>query len=245
MRLHRFIGNFSALGEDLNQSCFKIYDMEILNQVRNVLRLKIGGSLVLADGKLNEAVVKIVEMDKKFVKVEVLERSMNKNESKVYGVLYCSILKRENFEWVAQKATECGIKEIIPLVSARTIKLGFKKERLEKIIREAAEQSGRGAVPVIGDPVKFEVALGAAEKNDLNLFFEMGSPLVDAGDLKKLNLKRVGIFIGPEGGWSEEELKKAREKVHENTKIKIAGLGALTLRAETAAVAASWVIGQV
>jgi len=112
MRLHRFIGKF-----DFSQSRLKIYDEEILKQIRNVLRLKKGDSIILADGKLNEAVVRITESDKKFLEVEILEKSVNKNEPERHGILYCAILKRENFEWVAQKATEVGIKEIVPVIS--------------------------------------------------------------------------------------------------------------------------------
>lgn len=272
MRLHRFIGNF-----DLNSSCFKIYDEEILNQARNVLRLKKGDSFVLADGKLNEALVKIAGMDKKFIEVEVMEKSVNKNEPEICGVLYCSILKRENFEWVCQKAAECGIKKIVPVISARTVKLGFKKERLEKIIREAAEQSGRGIVPILGEPLKFEAVLGGARENDLNLFFEMNSPLIGKEQMGKA--KKIGIFIGPEGGWSEEELELIKNEIEKSDKpphqkvlpagvginklmfletspeatgvstwcggkFKMAGLGKLTLRAETAAIVAVWFIAQ-
>lgn len=237
MRLHRFIGNFS-----LEQDHFKIHDEEVLNQVRNVLRFKEGDSLILADGKLNEAVAKITGIDKKFIEVEALERSVNKKESAVYGILYCSILKRENFEWVCQKATECGIKEIVPVISARTVKLGFKKERLEKIIREAAEQSGRGELPVLAEAVKFEPAIEKARENDLNLFFEMDSPMIGKEQIGKAG--KVGIFIGPEGGWSEEELELVKNEAGKSDKFKMAGLGRTTLRAETAAVVASWAVVQ-
>lgn len=214
-----------------------------MNQTRNVLRLKKGDSLILADGKLNEAIIKIVEMDKKFIEVEIMEKSINKNESDMHGILYCSILKRENFEWVCQKATECGIKEIVPVVSARTVKLGFKKERLEKIIKEAAEQSGRGVLPVLGEAMKFETALEKARESDLNLFFEMDSPLINKDKIGKEG--KIGIFIGPEGGWSEEELELVKGLIANGDKFKMAGLGKTTLRAETAAVAASWFVEQV
>lgn len=237
MRLHRFIGNFN-----LEQDRFKIDDAEIINQMRNVLRLKEGDSLILSDGKLNEAIAKIVGMDKKFIEVEIVEKSLNNKESVIYGVLYCSILKRENFEWVCQKATECGIKEIVPIISARTIKLGYKKERLEKIIREAAEQSGRGELPILNEPLKFDDSLGKAKENDLNLFFEMDSPLIDKEEIRKV--AKVGIFIGPEGGWSGEELEKIRQEIKLDKKFKMAGLGKTTLRAETAAVVASWLVAQ-
>jgi len=237
MRLHRFIGKFN-----FNQNRFKIYDQEILNQIRNVLRLKKGDNLILADGKKNEAAAKITELEKKFIEVEIMEKSANKNESNIYGILYCSILKRENFEWVCQKAAECGIKEIAPVISSRTVKFGFKKERLEKIICEAAEQSGRGILPILRQPQKFSEALEGAKQNDRNLFFEINSPLINKEQIGKSG--KVGIFIGPEGGWSEEELAVIENEIEKSGKFKMVGLGKMTLRAETAAVAASWMICQ-
>ncbi|MBU3925162.1 MAG: RsmE family RNA methyltransferase [Patescibacteria group bacterium] len=247
MRLHRFIGNFSAFGGSASGGNFalkhfKILDEEILNQIKNVLRLGKGDCLVLADGKLNEAIVKIAGMDKKFIEVEVMEKSVNKNEPEIYGALYCSILKRENFEWVCQKATECGIKEIVPVISARTVKLGFKKERLEKIIREAVEQLGRGVLPVLGDALNFKEAFEKARKNDLNLFFEINSPMINKEEMGKAG--KIGIFIGPEGGWSEEELELVKSEIEKGDKFRMAGLGKLILRAETAAVVASWFVAQ-
>jgi 16S rRNA (uracil1498-N3)-methyltransferase len=249
MRLHRFIGNFSTLGGsasggDFSQSRFKIYDEEILKQAKNVLRLKKGDSLILADGKLNEAVVRIAESDKKFLEVEILERNVNKNEPERHGILYCSILKRENFEWVVQKATEVGIKEIAPVISSRTVKLGLKEERLEKIIKEAAEQSGRGVLPILRQAVKFSEALENAKQNDLNLFFEIGGQLLDMAELREMKFKKIGIFIGPEGGWSPEEVEAIASLTKEDKNFKLRGLGKLTLRAETAAVAASWFVSQ-
>lgn len=226
----------------MEQNRFEIYDEEILNQTRNVLRLKKGDSFILADGKLNEATVKIIETDKKFLEVEILEHNINKNEPEIYGALYCSILKQENFELVCQKATECGIKEIVPLVSARTVKLGFKKERLEKIIKEAAEQSGRGILPILREMQKFDEALKSAEQNDLSLFFEMDSPLINKKEIGKAG--KIGIFIGPEGGWSEEELDLVKDEIEKSDKFKMAGLGKLTLRAETAAIVASCFVCQ-
>lgn len=239
MRLHRFIGNF-----DFSQDRFKIFDAEILNQAKNVLRLKKGNSIILADGKLNEAVVRIIEFDKKSLEVEILERNVNKNEPERRGILYCSILKRENFEWVVQKATEVGIKEIVPVISGRTIKLGLKKERLEKIIKEAAEQSGRGELPILREAIKFSEALENARQNDLNLFFEIGAELLDPAELREMKSKKIGIFIGSEGGWSPEEVETIAGLTQEDKNFKLRGLGSLTLRAETAAVTASWFVAQ-
>ena len=84
--------------------------------------------------------------------------------------LYCAVLKRENFEWVVQKCTELGIRAIIPIVTTRTVKTGLKMDRLRIIAKEAAEQSGRGIIPVINNPLEFDRALEEA-KHQQNIFF--------------------------------------------------------------------------
>ncbi len=225
MKLHRFIGNFN-----FNNSRVKIYDGDFLNQARNVLRLGVGESLILCDGNGNEATATIREYNKDFAEVEIISMTKNQNEPERKIVLYCSVLKRENFELVVQKATEVGVSEIVPVISKRTVKLNLRNERLEKIAREAAEQSGRGTVPKLHQMMGFEAALNhARENNQENIFFNVsGKPLEPDKDKKS-----IGIFIGPEGGWDEEEIKKAHE-----VGFTIASLGKLTLRSETAAIIA-------
>jgi 16S rRNA (uracil1498-N3)-methyltransferase len=231
MRLNRFFGNFDFSG-DLIRS----FDRDFINQLKNVLRLKNGDEILLCDGKLNEALCFIENINRDEAVLKIIKIEKNKKEFNQEVILYCSVLKRENFELVVQKATELGVKKIVPVIASRTIKLGFKRDRLEKIIKEASEQSGRGILPILSDPVGFKDAVDDADSNDLNLFFEPGGKPFDK---LKLDLKtprqaqvKIGVFIGPEGGWNEEELKI------ENYKFKIVGLSPFILRAETAAMAA-------
>ncbi|MBI4993923.1 16S rRNA (uracil(1498)-N(3))-methyltransferase [Candidatus Wolfebacteria bacterium] len=231
MKLHRFFGNF-----DLNLSQIEIFDKNILNQLKNVLRLKSGDKIILCDGNSNEAFGVIDFLSKNLVKIKIEKVYKNENEPKNYVILYCAILKKENFELIVQKATEIGIKEIVPIISERTIKLSFKSDRMEKIIKEAAEQSDRGELPILQSAINFEDAVKNASKNNLNLFFNINGEKIDQENQQKENQK-IGIFIGPEGGWSENEL--AMIKKSGNFKIK--SLGSLVLRAETAAIAASYI----
>lgn len=233
MKFHRFIRDF-----DFSKKVITISDKEICNQIKKVLRFGVGDKIILGDGKLNEALVKITVLRKGEVVGEILQVSQNQNESSVHVVLYCSILKRENFELVVQKAVEVGVAEIIPLVTKRTVKLNLKRERLEKIIREAAEQSGRGRVPVLHNVLDLKKAMDGASRNDINLFFDVSGQIFDGNSLEMSHYRRVGIFIGPEGGWDEKEIELAKEK-----KFRIVSLGKLTLRAETAAMIASYLIG--
>lgn len=228
MRLHRFIGNF-----DLSKKELSIKDADFINQARNVLRLKVGDELILCDGNLNEAVAEIVNLNKEFAELKILETYKNKNEPENYVILHCPILKKENFELAVQKTVEIGVKEITPIITARTVKLGLNKERLEKIIKEAAEQSGRGVLPLLRKPINFDEAVKQAKNiNDINLFFNIGEPPLGHSMSK---FKKIGVFVGPEGGWTEEEIKIAR-----SNGFTFAGLGKTILRAETAAVIASY-----
>ena len=145
---------------------------KIVGQISRVLRLKIGEQIILSDGELNEKLVEIKEISKNFIEGIVLKSYKNENEAEVYGILYCAILKRENFELVVQKAIEIGISEIVPIITERTVKLNLNYERLEKIIKEDSEQSGRGRLPVLKKDMKFKEAIESAKKNNLNLFLD-------------------------------------------------------------------------
>ena len=228
MKIHRFIGDFN-----LKEDRIHITDGELVNQMKNVLKLTKGEELILSAGNLEEARCKIEEYGKNFVELDVMERMTNTNEPKRRVTLYLSTLKRENFEIAAQKATEAGVSTIVPIISSRTVKLNINMERIEKIVREAAEQSGRGLVPKITPVISFEKVLSDATKNDINIFFDGTGKLFSGSMLE--DKKSIGIFIGPEGGWGNKELVEARENG-----FLIASLGSLTLRAETASVIASY-----
>ncbi len=232
MKTHRFFADFQ-----LDKKQIRLTDKELLNQFKNVLRLKTGDKIMLADGRLNEAEAQIKSISKDFVEIEIIKISKNENEPAVHVILHVSILKKENFEWVVQKATEIGIKEIAPIVSKRTVKLSLRQDRLEKIIKEAAEQSGRGIVPVLREPLGFKKALEYAKQNDDNLFFDSSGVIIHDSKFMIHDSRRIGAWIGPEGGWDEEELRLAKENG-----FKIVSLGKLTLRAETAAVIASYLV---
>ncbi len=225
MKQHRFIGAF-----DFSQSAITLSDPEIVHQIRDVLHLKIGESLILSNGKGSEAEVRIIVFSSRGIETEMTRVLTNMAEPEMRVILYCAVLKRENFDWVVQKATEIGIKEIVPLITHRTIKLQLKRERLEKIMHEAAEQSGRGSIPVLHEPIKLEDALPHASHNAKNYFFDR---LGESWSRTKKGT--VGIFIGPGGGWSREEVESALAN-----KMTRTSLGHLTLRGETAAIIASY-----
>jgi 16S rRNA (uracil1498-N3)-methyltransferase len=229
MRIHRFFIDNNSF----KKGTFEYSNKEFLNQIRNVLRLKPGNRIFLFNGKMNEVEAEIIEIKKDFIKLKILKIEKNFKKPRTKVVLYCSILKHQNFDIVIQKATEIGINEIFPIISKRTVKLNIQDKRLKKIIKEASEQSGRVYLPVLHDILSVSEAIKNAAQNEINLICDKSGDEFKKKKSKFLN--SIGIFIGPEGGWSEEELKLFKEN-----NFKIINLGELTLRAETAAIIASY-----
>lgn len=228
MRLHRFIGPF-----DFRFSPQVITDDRIVYQVRQVLRLNPREKLILVDGKGKEAVGVIRAYQKKGLVVDI-ETVTDHPENNRPVTLYCALLKKDNFELVVQKATEVGISTIVPVVTAHTIKKGIRPIRLYTIAVEAAEQCGRQTVPTIIEPHMFAAIWSRmTEYKETSLFCDYdGKPWQDSSIPKQ---HPIAIIIGPEGGWNEQEKDLARQ--HNATMLT---LGATVLRAETAAIIASY-----
>jgi len=227
-KIHRFIDDFNLSDTNLE------IGGEIAHQIIKVLKLEVGEQIELSDGKGSVALATIKETSRNNLKVEIINIEKEIEENK--KTLFCAILKKENFELVVQKTTECGISKIVPVISTRTVKTGLNMERLKKIAKEAAEQSGRTIVPEILEPITFDEALELG-KNDFNLFFHLGGEKLPPPTPSLIKEGVINIWIGPEGGWTNEETEKAK-----NLNFKITSLGKLTLRGETAAIVASYLI---
>jgi len=225
MKLHRFIGDFT-----LSLGTFSIKDIEIVKQIRNVLKLEVGEPILLGDGRGHEARASITALFSDHITCTI-EEILEKKDTEKNVSLYLAILKKDNFELAIQKATECGVSTIIPIITERTIKTGLNTERLEKIIKEASEQSGRSLVPTLLPSMDFKQALIHGEKNEEKIVFH----LVEETYLPKKESKNTALFIGPEGGFTEKEITHAKEQGYT-----IASLGNLTLRGETAAIIATY-----
>lgn len=237
MKLHRFIGNF-----DLGREEVKIEDPKLAHQLREVLRLAPGEEIILGDGRGDAALARIVELGESGAMVEILRPVDEDSEPGRHIVLFAAILRRDKFELVVQKATEVGAAEIVPIVTAHTVKLGLSPDRLKTIVREAAEQSGRLVVPGLASVRRLEEAFTLANKLDLVLFFDShGSDWRGITLRKKIaGAESVGVFVGPEGGWDAKELSLAK-----SLKFQIVSLGGLNLRAETAATIAMYLAAQI
>jgi len=234
MKLHRFIGNF-----DLSKKEIEIINPENIKQIKDVLRMEKGDIIILSDGKGKEAKTTIIFISSNKILCEINKiQKQEKTERKVN--LYLAILKKENFELATQKAVECGVSTITPIITERTIKTGLNTTRLEKIILEASEQSGRNIVPTLSPILDFSVALAYGSAAEERIIFTPslvgdGVPLENKEYTANKEAKSVSIFIGPEGGFTEKEIRLA-----EDSGYTASSLGELTLRGETAAIIATY-----
>jgi 16S rRNA (uracil1498-N3)-methyltransferase len=160
--------------------------------------------------------------------------------------LLLAIFKFDRMEWAIEKCTELNVTTIVPVVTRRTEKhlalaAGKRVERWRRIAREAAEQSRRTSPPEITDPLKLAEALGwqksklaATATGGLRIVLAVSEREASVSELLRAhdNLKSLALAVGPEGGWTAEELQSFQQS-HWIT----ASLGATILRAETAAIA--------
>lgn len=230
--MHRFF----VTGE-LNSELLTITNRDQVHQIRNVLNLQPAERIIVVPGDGTELLCKIITIGKKDISVGVLEKRESKAEPKRNVALYCAVLKRDNFELVVQKAVEVGVTKIIPLITERTVKLGMNRERILKIILEAAEQSGRIILPTIDEPTVFKKVLQENATNETRFFFDFADTQFSSKDIGQV--KNVGLFIGPEGGWTEAEQLLAEEHG-----CMVRSLGSTVLRGETAAITASYIAAQ-
>jgi len=196
----------------------------IAHQVTRVLRLRDRDEITLLDGLGGEALCRIEGGD-----CVVLERRAAKGESSHQLTVWQALLKGDHLEPVIRHGTELGIARFGLFVSERCVarEVGPRRmERLRAVAREAAEQSERGMVPPVDAPIPYAEALKAAAPGSVLLF--------ERHDGKRLAEMEPppSVFIGPEGGFSQDEVAAA-----ERAGVPIAGLGPRILRSETVAVA--------
>ncbi len=227
MRLHNFFIS-ERIGDSREVS---VTDPNLLHQWLKVFRLGKGSGVVLLDNSGLEFVSQFISLSKARAELLILERRKNKHIPAREIFLHQSLVKKDAFEWIAEKATELGVSGIVPILSDRSEKKNLNARRVQKIMKEASEQSGRGTLPTLMGTHTLSSAISLCE----------GNALVFHPDAEKFSLenfsaekeKALSLFIGPEGGWSENEIEMFRE-----AKIPLVSLGSPTLKAETAVIAA-------
>lgn len=233
--MHRFFvyaasrsGNHVALPGDL------------AHQIARVLRLRASEEIVLIPADAADAVewrVRLVSVEARAVRGVIVAERPALPEPTCAMTLCPALLKGERFDWLVQKATELGVAAIQPVITARTIrKIGADdaraRERWRRIATEAAEQSGRGRVPEMREPVPLG-ALASVVSAPLVFAHETAVARMLAASLSAAS-GRVAVAIGPEGGFGDTEVARLAAEMGA---IPVS-LGPRVLRAETAGIAA-------
>ncbi len=217
---------------------FALIEGSDVNHAKNVLRMKEADELLVSDGSGNDYICKVTSISDDDIMCEVVTKkaSSAELESKIY--LFQGLPKADKFEHIIQKSVELGVYEIIPVALSRSVvkyddkKSKSKIERWQKIAESAAKQSQRGIIPNVCDVVSLDNALLMAKDIDVKLipyenFTDIKSTKEILNNIKPGN--SIAIIVGPEGGLSEEEVRKANEAGFQSI-----SLGSRILRTETA-----------
>ncbi len=214
-----------------------VLDGEQARHIAKSLRMKVGDMLTVTDGQGNDFGCMIKEITKETVSLEVCYKQACESEPSCAVTLYQGVPKSDKLEDIIQKCTELGITRIVPTLTKRSVsrpdeKSAKKKNiRYKKIALEAAQQSGRGIVPEISEQLTLKQAI-AEDKSELKLvFYEGGGEALRS--VINNDVRRVSVYIGPEGGFEKEEV----DAICENGGVKVT-LGKRILRTQTAPVAA-------
>ena len=213
-----------------------------VKHIRDVLRYNVSDALDICDDDGIRYTTKIASFDKETVFLDVLEKSDFTTEPSINVTLFQGMPKADKLELIIQKTTELGVSTVVPVVTERTVvkfdekDINKKVERWNKIAQEAGKQSGRQKIPVVEKPIKLKNLIENISKYDILLLpYECEKEMTLKAVLRNLKekCKNVAIFIGPEGGFSEEEVGLLSKL--EN--VKTVTLGPRILRTETAGIA--------
>lgn len=202
-----------------------------------VLRIKVGTNIELFNGDGNRYQSVVVEIERNRVSVNILNQSIVVTESPLRLHLFQGISRGDKMDLTLQKGVELGIKSFTPLITKRCgVKLDQKRwskkiEHWNKVIISACEQSGRDTLPRIDPVMEWEQAL---HKLSSNSFFLDPHAKKSFRDLAQPDISQeIQLWVGPEGGFSEQEVSQIKEK-----NMQPVFLGPRILRTETAALAA-------
>lgn len=230
-----FIDKTNVIGDLVN------IDGEHFNHILNVLRMRVGDEfLVTFDQSCHLCQIK--EIFQTSLTAQITQRDYLDSNLSIDLYLFQGLPKSDKLELIIQKTVELGVKEIIPVQMERSIakieqnKVKQKTQRFNAIAQSAAEQSKRTIIPQVLEPLSFTLALEKAKELDLLLVpYENQKGILSTKEALSLIKKgdKVGVIIGPEGGFSPNEIALA-----EKDGGKLISLGKRILRTETAAITA-------
>lgn len=215
-------------------------DGEDAAHILKVLRLKEGDLIEVCDGMGTDYIGRLIKTARGEVEVLLEDPKPSIGEPQIKVTLYQGIPKSNKMDLVIQKCVELGVYSIVPVVTARTVvnlsspgKEEKKVARWQKIAEEAAKQSGRGIIPIVHGPVLYDEVIEQASDPIKLIPWEeaRGTGLREA--LQSIDRPQdISILIGPEGGFEQDEVMKAKERGW-----KVVTLGPRILRTETAGMA--------
>ena len=220
----------------------------IVHQMLRVLRLNPGDRVILLDDSGWSYESELVSLDPDLVLGRIVRKTLVLSEPRAKITLFQGVLKANRLEFVLQKGTELGIVSFVPIITQRCVMSNLdavgpqKTQRWKRIIREAAEQSGRGRLPRLRSVELFAQAYEQARKADLSIIPWERERMTNLRDLfgpspGSQKPFSINVFVGPEGGFTTDEIELAQSHG-----IKPITLGPRTLRAETAGLVASTAI---
>ena len=215
--------------DNISKNCFTL-DAEETHHVLNVLRLQVDDEIWLLDG-VGIAYRGIIKNNGQEVSGEIIAESPGFSEPKVEMHLAVGLIKKDRFEWLLEKAVECGALSITPLLLDRCVKRSLNLERSQKIVRTAAKQCGRSRFPKLNEPTSLDNYLN--DKSDLTVCLQSEGETSLTTWQREKSPNKVSVLIGPEGDFSENEMNVIRDN-----NINIVSLGNRRLRTETAAITA-------
>lgn len=232
---------FYSPPENINSESV-IISGEEYNHLTHVMRKKIGDYIMIVDGEGNAYQSVIISIGKKQVEAKVLEKYKHHNEPERKLTLAVALLKNPSkYDFLVEKTVELGVYQIIPTLTQRTIPKTAKVERWQKLSIAAMKQSGRSYLPKILEPMDLVKLISLSDNyTEKFIFHNIQVPkynIYDFNSLHKLNLTNALIIIGPEGGFTDEEVELSA-----NNGFKIVSLGTRRLRTETAAIVASTIL---
>lgn len=212
-----------------------------VKHIRTILRLKPGDDVFLFDGKGLEYLARITACTPKAITLSILERFTSISESPVEITIGQALLKAGKMDRMVRQVTELGIYALIPLLAERSVprpepeRWAEKKQRWRSIARESLKQCGRSQIPRLGPPASFKGLVGTSQAYDLRIIFHHGASGLESRSYPRdpRNVRKVLALIGPEGGFTPDEVKLALECA-----FVCVSLGPRILKADTAAVAA-------
>lgn len=218
---------------------------ETAHYLAHVLRRKVGDGVMVFNAEVGEWESCIVEMKKNTIEIELVHQVRSPEQVEDFPVLAFAPLKRDSFDLVVRMGTELGVRCFAPVITRRTNTHRVNKERMEVIAKEAVEQCERIDLPLCEDVQTLEQFLArwpqdkilgvAIERMNAQITQDIHHSASNEGHKSIQDAKPMrGILIGPEGGFSPEEIRFIQNKPF----VRPFSLGARILKAETAAVAA-------